>query len=278
LRFRDTQIATFPSAYQVAVADMDNDGRLDVLAVSDRGSRLAWWRAPDWTEHAWPDPIPGIIDLAPADIDGDGRLDLAISTGFAPKRPADGHVRWISFGAKPGEPGKLHDVGPNPNTHRVRWADVDGDGRRELVSLPLVGPTARDPEWADPARAVLFRVPRKPATEAWPSEPIDGTLHLAHGLRVINWDADRADELLAAGEEGIALLDLDRRKRPASWQRTILASGADQSAGRGGASEVACGFLASGRAKGPPAARADAFLATIEPWHGSTWRFTRARR
>src|SRR5436309_3304158 len=71
----------FPGGYQVAVADIDGDGRPDVIGL---GETVAWLKNPDWSKR----PITGgqtrsNIDIAPYDIDGDGRVDLAVASDFA---------------------------------------------------------------------------------------------------------------------------------------------------------------------------------------------------
>src|SRR5262245_6382623 len=136
LRFRPHRIDAFPGGYQVSVADMNADGLPDVIALAERPSALAWYEAPSWKKH--PIDLPEakqLIDVAPQEIDGDGRMDLALATDFELRNSATGLVHWLSRG-KEGERWTLHRIDAEPTSHRIRWADVDGDGKRELVDIP----------------------------------------------------------------------------------------------------------------------------------------------
>src|SRR4051812_48351969 len=69
----------FPGAYQVEVADVNGDGRLDIVAVG--GGTCAWYENPSWKKRivTTPAQTPGIISSATADLDGDGRAEIAIA-------------------------------------------------------------------------------------------------------------------------------------------------------------------------------------------------------
>lgn len=43
VEFRRHDIDAFPAGYQVAVADVNGDGRLDVLALSTNADRIVWY-------------------------------------------------------------------------------------------------------------------------------------------------------------------------------------------------------------------------------------------
>ncbi len=63
---------------RVAIADMNGDGRLDlVLGPSEGAGRLSWFENPTWREYVIdPGPLEGAHSLAVADFDGDGRLEV----------------------------------------------------------------------------------------------------------------------------------------------------------------------------------------------------------
>ena len=68
LHFQRHDIADYPSPYQVAVADLNGDGKPDVLVLSTEGNRVDWFENPNWQWH----PIARTernIDLAPFDLD-----------------------------------------------------------------------------------------------------------------------------------------------------------------------------------------------------------------
>jgi hypothetical protein len=43
LAFHRREVASFPNGYQAAVADVNVDGRPDVLALSTRGNQVVWY-------------------------------------------------------------------------------------------------------------------------------------------------------------------------------------------------------------------------------------------
>jgi hypothetical protein len=249
LRFRVHPIATFPGGYQVIVADMNGDRRPDVVGLATRPPTLAWFQNPTWTRHAVAAPGQGFIDAAALDLDGDGRLDLALASDFELRRPDSGQLQFLTRGPA-GEEWRARSIAPEPTIHRVRWADVEGDGTPELVAVPIIGPGAAEPEFAVPARLVLFRLPD------WKPTVIDQQSHVVHGVRIVDWDGAGGQEILTASFEGVHLFRWRAPER--AWEKVRLASGDQRSGPRRGASEVAMGRLGQGRR----------FLATVEPWHG----------
>ena len=54
------------------------------------------------------------------------------------------------------DPWKLVPIAAIGSIHRLRWGDVDGDGRLDLVVAPIFGPEAKPPTYDDPARLCVF--------------------------------------------------------------------------------------------------------------------------
>jgi hypothetical protein len=53
--FERHEIDKFPAGYQVAVADINGDGRPDVIALSTEANRVDWYENPTWKRRA--DPV-----------------------------------------------------------------------------------------------------------------------------------------------------------------------------------------------------------------------------
>jgi hypothetical protein len=82
--FREHTIATgLKGGYQVVAADMNRDGKPDLIALASGMPDLAWYENPTWERHEIAGPFPHMINVAPYDIDGDGIPELALAYEFA---------------------------------------------------------------------------------------------------------------------------------------------------------------------------------------------------
>jgi len=240
VRFQRHDIDDYRAGYQVAVADVNGDGKPDVIALSTQANRVDWYENPTWRQR----PIARTdrnIDLAPLDIDGDGRPEIALASGFHySDGNRGGQIQWLKSTAGLEEPWQIHPIAVDPVVHRLRWGDVDGDGRAELIHAPIFGPGSKGPAAARPSHLWAFRVPRDLLGGAWESWKIDESLTVLHGLYVGDIDGDGRAELLTASFEGIHRFDWEGDRPTGRWRKTFIAPGAGRS-------------LA---------------MAAIEPWHG----------
>lgn len=252
----------FPGAYQVEVADVDADGRLDVIALG--GGTCAWYQNPSWRKRiiTGPDTTPGIISSAATDLDGDGRPEVAIAYDFAMLEPKRGSIGLASPGDSPDDPWAFQPLAEIPSIHRVRWADVDGNARPDLVVAPLFGPEASPPSFQqDPAVLVVYHNVEKGADLPIPDQV--NRVPVQHAIAIERAAGSARDAVLSANNLGVTFhRALDASFLPAEQMefRLPIVRGGFGPAPRRGASEVHLGRLADSRA----------LLATIEPWHGST--------
>jgi hypothetical protein len=191
------------------------------------------------------------VCFAPHDIDRDGRLDVAVGATWQPSNTnGGGTLHWVRQGAPGADPAwELHGISEEPTLHRIRWADVDGDGDQELIVAPLHGRGTKGPDWQGPgARLLIFEPPAKPASQPWRSELADDSLHILHNFLPANMDADPQDEIITASREGVSVID---RGADGKWSRTLL--------GEGSPGEIKLGRVGGRR-----------MLATVEPWHGQS--------
>lgn len=247
-----------PGGYGVAAADIDGDGLRDIVALSTTPAQFVWYRNPGWEKYTISTATSGNIATAPHDIDGDGDMDLVLASEFSLSNSTSGGlVQWFE---NPGNPRaqqdwQAHRIDAIPTAHRVRWADVQGDGRQELLVLPIIGIGAAAPDYAVGAQLVAYAVPANPRG-VWPRVILSDTLEMAHGLQIEDWDADGRQDLLTASFAGIELLQLGYDGLFVS--QVLLGEGNRGPRPNQGSSEVALGMLNGER-----------FLASIEPWHGN---------
>jgi hypothetical protein len=124
------------NAYDVVLADLDGDGRLDVAASTRNANQVVWFPNPGkggldkpWSKHVI-DTIGGDVrTIRAADFNRDGKIDL-LATACASNL-----VVWYENPGKPAtQPWKKHiidDRSPRP-THG-HALDMDGDGDMDVV-------------------------------------------------------------------------------------------------------------------------------------------------
>jgi hypothetical protein len=267
-RWQAHLVAEVPNGYQVAVEDVNGDGKPDILALSSVESIVEWYENPSWKAHPITAETRNNISLAPLLKAGYPARGLALAADFTLEDSRSGGDIW--WAVPPGSPEAewvLRLIGRIPSTHRLRWADLAGDGRLELVAAPLLGYGAEAPDyrvgapltWFEPPEVLLrgHVSPGEQALQVWNSHLIDDSLTVVHGIHVIDWDGDGRDEILTASFEGVYLFHSTGQGSDLHWTKTQLGAGDQVSKPRRGASEIAVGQLRSRR-----------FLATIEPWHG----------
>jgi sugar lactone lactonase YvrE len=238
--------------YAVAIADVDGDKKKDVLLVDK--DIIAWYRNPGWEKSVIAEKLTprDHVCIAARDLDGDGKAEVAAGAAWNPGDtvgsgtvhylvpPADRAARWA--------PVDLH---REPTVHRMRW--VTAGGKPRLVVVPLHGKGNKDGQGAG-IRILAYSMPADPRG-AWETELMDESLHVAHNLDPVQWDADPDEEVLVAAKEGVFILD----RGPNGWKREHIAGESSPAAAFRGASEVRAGKLPGGRR----------FVATIEPFHGN---------
>lgn len=266
-RWRTHNVAKIPEGYQVAVADVNGDGRPDILALSSEQNIVDWYQDPTWRTRSVTTSTEKNISLAPLFRSGFPAQGVALASGFNLDHTEDGgEIWWARPGASLDAEWTVTLIGRVPGAHRLRWADLGGDGRLELVVVPIVGAGSRPPEYSVPAQITWFQMPEallsghaenagRESTQ-WTPHLIDDTLTLAHGVHVMDWNGDGSDEILTASAQGVNLFESKGRGANLSWKRTLLTAG-DQTESYHGASEIDVGKVQGRR-----------FLATIEPWHG----------
>jgi hypothetical protein len=237
--------------YQVVVADLNKDGRPDVIALAQGIPELVWYENPGWQRHVIASGMSQMINAAVTDLDGDGIPELALAHGFTTSpKTSTGIISILRHGADPTAAWTITEIDRVTTAHRLRWADVDGTGKKVLVMAPLVGPEAAAPDYMSPVSINFYRAP-----EFKREVVTDALTGLIHGIAPVPWDGVRGQALLSAGFMGLYLHTF----AGGTWAPPVeLAKGNPDPWPKSGSSDVALGRLGAQR-----------FITAIEPWHGN---------
>ena len=138
------ETGAIPHSHDTVAADIDGNGKLDVVMMHDK-SGLYWYDIPRDPTKPWigtrvgPAVHGGIGPHGVGDLDGDGDADIVRSTGWFEN--TDGHGgTWQWHENLPGG----HE-GKYKNTTRAWIADIDGDKDNDVVicQCDLEGPVAK---------------------------------------------------------------------------------------------------------------------------------------
>ena len=190
------------------------DGRSDVIgpygwleAPADRRRGKWQWRAEYKMERD-----TGIPILA-RDVDGDGDSDLLWARGhnygvywMEQIRNAAGEREW-----------KRHEIDRTwSQGHSLLWADIDGDGRGELIiGKRYMAHDGKDPGATDPM--VVYRYQYNPKARKWTRQTIASGGRVGLGLdpKVADLDGDGDLDMIASGRSGLYWLEnLLKKKKP----------------------------------------------------------------
>ena len=114
-RFREHVISKdLKYGYQLLAADLNKDGRRDLIAVDERATELIWFenRHPAWDRHVLANNVPRLLNADCWDMDGDGVPEVVLAYRFEPApQKSIGNVVLLQSGAdvrQPWTPRKRH--------------------------------------------------------------------------------------------------------------------------------------------------------------------------
>ncbi len=242
-------------AYAVNLADFNKDGKIDVIANSLAARDLAWYENPSWTRHVIVNDTQQIVNQAMTDLDGDGIPELAFQSSFAMQPANSAGLNWIAkYPGAPDQPWKTEKIDEFPTSHHIVWADLDGDGKKELVNAPLIGPKGLAPTYDQDLASVFWY-----SSNDWKRHVITQEIPgIIHRVRAVKWDAGPREQILVASFEGIVMYRATGKGDSMKFEKVPLSAGHVEKAPRLGASDVGVGMQDGKR-----------FFASVEPWHGN---------
>jgi hypothetical protein len=241
--FREHIIATdLKGGYQVVAADLNHDGKPDLIALASGMTELVWYENPNWERHVIASGLTGMINLAYAND------QIVLAYGFSNVYASSkGTIAVLQPNGDPRQPWRLAEIDHMPTAHRIRTAIFDQS--MVFISAPLIGEKAVAPEYRDKVPLIYY----KPGE--WKRRVIAADNEgVQHGIATVDWDGRSRDAILTASFSGIDLYRFIKNK----WKRTEISKGNPEPWPKSGSSDVAVGYLGKQR-----------FLAAIEPWHGN---------
>ncbi|WP_198659207.1 VCBS repeat-containing protein [Nocardiopsis sp. FIRDI 009] len=254
--------------YWITAADIDGDGRVDLVTSGVADGRIAWYRNSDWTKREIA-KLHRPVAVDAADITGDGRPDLVVCHEYGRTLsecdPDEGRVSWLANPGGGAESGswERHDIGQLCSAHRVLGVRLGDRGNVRVLAAPMVGPSGGRAALSQPVRLTAYRPEGSPAGR-WSAETIDDSSYLlVHELTPARRAYRSSDDpFLLASAEGVTRLDLD--PETGEWRATPVGAGErsqQDHTGFTGSNSASLGRLNGGR---------DSYVAALEPFHGNT--------
>jgi hypothetical protein len=192
--------------HDVEVADVNGDGRLDVVTRPKKGGETFFWKQENPT--SWAEITIGTRSgegTALGDLDGDGDIDFA-HNGF-----------WVEQ-VSPTDWGE-HDIDINwPSEVGVRIADIDGDGKNDVILAP-----------SESEGRMSWYKALDPKAGPWTEHTIDSSVSFFHTFQVVDMDGDGDLDLVTAemhqSEDPDAVSIYFNNGAGLLWSQRVVATG-----------------------------------------------------
>jgi hypothetical protein len=205
--FQKVEIGKPETGHGIGVGDINGDNRADIMLPGGWFEQPATeWYAKPWTfhKHNGFDLAHTSVPCLVVDVNGDGRNDIVYGKAH------DYGLFWLEQG--PAKNGELtwtkHQIDKSfSQVHCLVWVDLDGDGRKEIVTgKRFRAHKGGDPGAADPQ--CLVRFIWNPRTKSFEKDVISYNEKIGSGMqiRVVDLDGDKKLDLAVAGKGGTYIL------------------------------------------------------------------------
>ena len=156
---------------------------------------LVWYENPGWQRHVLAANQNRMINCA---VVGD---EIVLASEFANQaKDSIGIVSVLRPNGDPREPWTATEIDRLPTSHRLRIADIFGNGKPVVINAALTGPAAAAPDYRDQTPLVYY-VPGE-----WKRHVISTeNSGVVHGIFITDWDGTGRDAVLTASFTGIHL-------------------------------------------------------------------------
>ena len=164
----------------LSAGDVDGDGNVEMITGGAGG---LWWYRPATAEKGLIDHGEFHVGNVLEDVDGDGLPELVMEVTGETKQ-----IRWYKPQGELSRPWEKHVIEPNHtgSAHDVLFADVDGDGARELIAIAAYTDTP----------GIFIYKPAGDVTRPWRRHVVDEG-HFADGTCAADLDGDGRIEIVS---------------------------------------------------------------------------------
>ncbi len=211
-RFKAVEIDSHVDiGYGVTVADVDGDGKPDILLADKKQIRVGT-RTPTWKRFVIAENLTPLDDvcIAAADVDGTGKASIAVGAQWNPGDTVNsGAVFYLIPPADRTQKWEAVELPHEPTVHRMRWMRT-GTGF-VLVVAPLHGRGNQGGQ-GEGVRILSYQKPADPH-RPWKTEVVNSSLHMTHNFELLKSADTLKTGMFVAAKEGV----FELLKDSSSW-------------------------------------------------------------